>query len=526
MHDTAPGDLFASLESAAPPTDPQHVLESVFGFREFRPGQRHIIDAVLAGRDCIGVMPTGAGKSLTFQIPAKLLPGPVLVISPLISLMKDQVDALTRLGVRATVLNSTVEFEERRRRLGALRRGELELLYVAPEGLEGSLRPIIADCGVSLVVVDEAHCISHWGHDFRPAYRRLRGLKEELGDVPVLALTATATRRVAGDIIRQLGMRKPDGFKGSFFRPNLEITAQLKGGDTATRRDTRRDILGIVHRHAGESGIVYCLSRRSVESVAAWLSAHGVRAVPYHAGLADDERARNQDLFARDEVDVVVATVAFGMGIDKSNVRFVIHRDMPKSVEAWYQEIGRAGRDGLTSDCLLFYSWADVIGHERFLDRLDDAEIREDTRRKTVDLFRLVDRGGCRHRALVGYFDETIEPCGTSCDVCRGVGIADLVAASLPAADVTRSRGTRSGVAAAFEGGPETRARFERLRALRKRIADSEGVPAYIVFSDATLRHMAEIHPGSRTEMATVSGVGPVKLERYGAAFLEVLREG
>ena len=201
-------------------SDPQQVLEAVFGYREFRPGQRRIIDSVLAGRDCIGVMPTGAGKSLTFQIPARMLPGAVLVLSPLISLMKDQVDALVRLGFRATAINSTLEFEDRRRRLAALRRGEIELLYLAPEALEGSLRGVIAGCDVSLVVVDEAHCISQWGHDFRPAYRRLQGLKSELGDIPVLALTATATRRVAGDIIRQLGMSKPDGFKGSFFRSN------------------------------------------------------------------------------------------------------------------------------------------------------------------------------------------------------------------------------------------------------------------------------------------------------------------
>src|SRR2546425_4348061 len=252
-------------------TDPQHVLETVFGYREFRPGQRRIIDAVLAGRDCIGVMPTGAGKSLTFQLPAKLLPGAVLVISPLISLMKDQVDALTRLGFRATVLNSTVDFDERHRRLAALRAGEIELLYLAPEALEGSLRALIAGCPVSLVVVDEAHCISHWGHDFRPAYRRLGGLKRELGDIPVLALTATATRRVAGDIIRQLGMRKPDGFKGSFLRRNLRITVHKKGGERPARRDTRRDLLGIIARHPGESGIVYCLSRRSVDSTTAWL---------------------------------------------------------------------------------------------------------------------------------------------------------------------------------------------------------------------------------------------------------------
>jgi ATP-dependent DNA helicase RecQ len=526
---------------AAKLADPQQVLETVFGYREFRPGQRHIIDAVLRGQDCIGVMPTGAGKSITFQIPAKILPGAVLVISPLISLMKDQVDALVRLGFRATMLNSSVEWDERRERLARLRRGDWEIVYVAPEGLEGSLRGILLDCRISLVVVDEAHCISYWGHDFRPAYRRLLGLKQELGDIPVLALTATATRRVARDILRQLGMSKPEGYKGSFFRPNLHITAHKKG----TGRVTRQDILGIVRRHTGESGIVYCQSRKSVEQTSQWLRTQGVRAVPYHAGLDDVERTRNQDAFARDEVDVVVATIAFGMGIDKSNVRFVVHRDMPRSVEAWYQEMGRAGRDGLPSDCVILYSWADVMNYDRFLDEVENSELRRETRRKTVELFELLDRGGCRHRALVHYFDETIDACGASCDVCTGAGIETLVAkaprtgrgkrrddAGIEAPGSAAAARLEVSSAASRAGGvrrspPEPDEQeivvFERLRALRKRIADSEGVPAYIVFSDAVLRGMARELPRSRAELLQVSGVGPVKLERYGDAFLEVL---
>jgi ATP-dependent DNA helicase RecQ len=257
-----------------------------------------------------------------------------------------------------------------------------------------------------------------------------------------------------------------------------------------------------------------------------------VRAAAYHAGLADEERKRTQDAFARDEVDVVVATVAFGMGIDKSNVRFVIHRDMPKSVEAWYQEIGRAGRDGLASDCVLMYSWADVIGYDAFLDGIDDETLRAETRAKTVEMFRLVDRGGCRHQAIARHLDESIAPCGTSCDVCRGVGIEALVAgagaapagrrAALDPASGARAAGA---FAAAFDDPPADPERFERLRAVRKRLADAEGVPAYIVFSDAVLRQMAARVPQSREEMLALSGVGPVKLERYGEAFLAALRE-
>ncbi len=514
-------------------------------------------------------MPTGAGKSLTFQIPARLLDGTVLVVSPLISLMKDQVDALVRNGFRAAVVNSSLEFEARRETLRRLRSGEYELVYVAPEGLEGALRNFLAGVRISLVVVDEAHCISEWGHDFRPAYRRLRGLKQELGGVPILALTATATRRVAGDIIRQLGMVKPDGFKGSFYRANLALWAHKKGDG----RGSRKDILAYVRRRAaaGESGIIYTLSRKNVESLAEYLRSAGVRAVPYHAGLDDDVRHRHQDAFARDEVDVVVATIAFGMGIDKSNVRYVIHREMPRSIESYYQEIGRAGRDGLASDCILLYSWADVISHERFQDQIDDPDLRATTREKTRAMFNLADAPGCRQQRLVAYFEETMEPCGAACDHCRGASVLDLM--HTPAVRGTRrgggapddtrttaARGEAAGAAragaardaAALDGAPyggvarrtlggarrdagavvdvadfddEADALFQRLRAVRRALADAERVPAYIVFSDAVLARMAAAQPTDEAGLLAISGVGPAKLARYGEAFLRALRE-
>jgi ATP-dependent DNA helicase RecQ len=459
------------------------------------------------------------------------LGGITLIVSPLISLMKDQVDSMGEVGIRATFLNSSLDAQERSRRIAGLRAGAFELLYAAPEGIDASVGRLLDSLDLRLIAVDEAHCISEWGHDFRPSYGNLAGLKQRFRGIPVLALTATATPRVKDDIARQLALQEPLLVRGSFFRANLRLFAVKKG-----QGDGVRDmILRLIRARRGDSGIVYCGSRRAADSTAEFLAKKGLRAAAYHAGMAADERERTQERFSRDDLDVVCATIAFGMGIDKSNVRFVIHRDLPRSVEGYYQEIGRAGRDGAPADCVLFYSWADVIALDRLIgmSAAAAAEVIDQQRRAVRRMFDLADGGGCLWRRLAAHFAEGIGDCGESCGSCTTI---DIVASALarpattgtmprPPGRASPDRPTRSAHDPATGPG-ETAADaglFERLRALRKQLADERGVPAYVIFSDRTLQDMAARAPRTREALLGVHGVGQKKLDQYGDVFLAAL---
>jgi ATP-dependent DNA helicase RecQ len=585
-------------------------LKHQFGYDGFRPLQREIIETVLSGRDALALLPTGAGKSLCYQLPAVVRPGLTLVISPLIALMKDQVDALRSSGIAATYLNSTLDAQESSERIRALNRGEYRLLYAAPErAVQPGFVNALQRWSLERIAVDEAHCVSEWGHDFRPEYRRIHMLRERFPATIMLALTATATQRVRDDIVRYLELRDPQCFVGSFDRPNLRYVVFEK-------RDPFKQLLAWCTARSAESGIVYVQSRQSAEDLAARLTAAGVTALPYHAGLDARERARNQELFVRDEIRVICATIAFGMGIDKPNVRYVVHFDVPKNLEGYYQETGRAGRDGLRSECALFFSGGDAMKQRHFIRKIEDEAEREQAERLLRHMLDFAASVQCRRGFLLRYFDEMpkSENCG-NCDNClrppqridgttaarkllscvyrireRGgftTGAHHLIDVLLGKTtekvrswrhdrlstfaigrEHTKSEWlalvsellrigwieerdhrtlalTADGVQALRERRPVSFAKsrfadrtpkrkstappvcdesydaslFEELRRLRKQIADGQGVPPYVVFSDATLRELAVRKPATLTAFREISGVGDVKLERYGESF-------
>ena len=589
------------------------VLKKYFGYETFRPLQEEIIRDSLLGKDVFALLPTGGGKSLCFQLPALIREGLTVVVSPLIALMKDQVDAMQSAGVAATFLNSSLAQGESRPRLRGLHQGEYKLLYVAPERL--MLSGFLEDLkrwNVKLFAIDEAHCISEWGHDFRPEYRQLAALREMFPAVPFMALTATATERVRADIVRQLKLREADAFVASFNRPNLAYKVSGK-------QKAYQQIVRFVKAKDGESGIIYCQARRTVEQLAEKLRADGIAARPYHAGLSPEIRAENQESFLRDETKVICATIAFGMGINKPNVRFVIHHDLPKNIESYYQETGRAGRDGLPSECLLLFSPGDRVKYAQFIDEKTDEQEREIAHTQLNDIVHYAESAKCRRVELLRYFGEEygVPNCG-SCDNCLepretfdgttsakkflscvfrirqksgfSVGVNHVVEV-LCGADTDKIRkwehnelstygigdehkrpewaaigrelirrgllwqdvGKFSTIELTEEGmeflksketleltrpvsAPEKKekkpkdgsiecdeALFDRLRTLRKQMADDRGVPPYIIFSDVSLRQMARYYPQNEAEFSRISGVGEKKLKEFGGAFIDAI---
>lgn len=587
-------------------TSPQKILKEVYGYSHFRDRQEEIISAILKGGDVVVLMPTGGGKSICFQIPALCKPGFAVVFSPLIALMKDQVDALRLSGVQARYLNSTQSQSEQLEVINELNAGKIKLLYLAPERVNERFWDFLSPHQVSLFAIDEAHCISHWGHDFRPDYRILGEIKDHFPNVPIAAFTATADKKTREDILSNLNLSEPQLFVSSFDRPNIRYLIEDK-------KNSFSKLLDFLKGQTDESGIIYCLSRKSTEGLAEDLRNHGFKAMHYHAGLNQQNRSQVQELFARDEVRIIVATIAFGMGIDKSNVRFVVHMDLPKNIESYYQETGRAGRDGLESTAILYYSYADVVKLKRFVEIDDNPEQSEIMLQKLDDLSKMCNYRVCRRKFILNYFDEKPgDYCG-NCDFCLnefteqeattqaqmalsavvrlrerfginyvieflrgsasqkikpphreiptfGVGekwsrdhwyqvVKSLIQQNYLArdggrypvlklteksADVLRGREEfyfyikKEKVITAVEDKPGDlpfeKDLFEQLRALRKKLADEEGVPPFVVFSDKTLRELATFQPQSLEEMLNISGFGQVKLQKYGPSFLEEVK--
>ncbi len=502
--------------------DAREALRERFGYQSFRPGQERVIEAILGGRDALAVMPTGAGKSVCYQVPAVLLGGLTLVVSPLISLMDDQVRSLKAAGIRGSYFNSTLKPYVRPEVLRRALAGWYDLMYVAPERLQDPLFLEFArQANVPLVAVDEAHCVSQWGQDFRPAYRGIRTFVESLPTRPVLAaLTATATERVRRDVRDLLGLRDPLVQVSGFDRPNLRLATH-----ELTPRERRRWLVSYVGRHRGQTGIVYAMTRKRVEELRDALEEEGYRVAAYHAGFSNDERSAAQERFASDDVQVMVATNAFGMGIDKSDVRYVINDGMPLSLEEYYQEAGRAGRDGEPAECHLLWSRGDIRTAHFLIDNTEfppettqpEREVLMGSRNRLLgEMIGYAMSTTCLRRRILGYFGQTGDELADTCETCSVCGWKE------PRAVTPAVSGVREERVAFDEEGEEL---FQRLRTLRKRIADESGLRPYMVFSDATLRDMVRRSPSTKDELLAVTGVGEVKLERYGDAFLEEIRD-
>jgi len=486
-------------------------LQKYFGYTDFHPLQEEIISDVLNHHDVLVLMPTGGGKSLCYQLPAVMKDGITVVISPLISLMKDQVDDLRSIGIPAASINSTLDYNRVAEIKSQLIKKHIKLLYVAPERIMiPDFFDFLHQLNTSLIAIDEAHCISEWGHDFRPEYRKLNLLKIHFPNIPLIALTSTATPQVQNDIVNQLSMVSPKIYRASLNRKNLFYQIRPK-------KEMYQHLLQYLKNHPNDSGIIYCQSRKSVDNLSRKLQKEGIRVSPYHAGLSSDVRTENQGKFIKDDVEIIVATIAFGMGIDKPDVRYVIHCDMPKSIEGYYQETGRAGRDGLKSDCILFFSYGDKIKHEYFIKQIENEQYRQIAYKKMWDILDLCTSKKCRRKYLLNYFGEKydIHTCNM-CDVCIPLEKAEVVSYSKPELIISKTKKTTG-----FDYWDCDQKLFEILRALRKKIADEERMPPYIVFSDVALKEMSTRYPQSLETFREINGVGEVKLKKYGSQFLE-----
>jgi ATP-dependent DNA helicase RecQ len=495
-------------------------LQAHFGFTSFRPAQEGIIQSIMEGRDIFAVLPTGGGKSLCYQLPARLLDGIAVVISPLISLMKDQVDAASERGISAAFINSTLGPGAIARSYSMVKDHAVELLYISPERLVmPQFLDMLKSLPLSLFAIDEAHCISEWGHDFRPDYCSLSMISSTFPGTPIAAFTATATLRAQEEIIRLLDLRAPRIFRGSCNRPNIFYGA-------ARKADLAGQILAFLKNHYDESGIIYRTTRKAVMETSAFLSCQGIRALPYHGGLTIDERKAHQEAFLKNRAQVIVGTIAFGMGIDKSDVRFVIHGDLPRSIEGYYQETGRAGRDGKEAHCLLLFGEGDLMKIRHFINQMTDDDERENALSRLRQMHRLATGRECRRRGLLAYFGEDYQdaPCGM-CDVCRGESAKREITLGWEGIAGKKKKEKKGAKSEDEETSPlpYDALLFERLREARHEVALREKRPAYCIVRDRTLRELCRRLPGSMPELETIYGIGPHKLIRYGELFLRII---